>query len=328
VTAETNRALIHIGLHKTASTSLQQIWHDIPGVSLSHHFILKLTDLLRDAVEKDTGLDLAPLQQEQMFHTEAKTPDPFRIFTNECMSTFAWLRDPAPDRRALYFDALGDIFTQLEPNAHVLLVVREPRAWLLSMYKQYLHSGGTMSFRRYLLRHEDWLTGVLNIGSLVEVWRSRYGAGNVHILPYEMVRDDMPAFFETLHHRTGAPKPNLNTPPKRKNTSVTAKEGEFMRQANQFIELFMQSRALDDAGRGVLKQLLPLVNKTMRLEFEQYPDGRMARTANRLPFRTPGASPLPEGIRAFLESTYLPYLETETGPLEGYLESYRAALDT
>lgn len=321
------KSLIHIGLHKTASTSLQQIWNDMPDVSLSHRFILKLTEHLRNAVEKNIPLDLEPLQSEPMFHSQTKTEDGYAVFSNECMSIYNWLQEPDEKTTTTYFDALADIFMQLAPEASVLIVVREPNAWFKSMYMQYIHGGGGHAYEQYLESNSRFLIHTLRVERMVKTWGERYGADNIHILPYELIKDDLASFFDELYLITGMPVPDLTQAPQKKNISVTPQEGEFMRQAKIFMDLFMKCEALDDPSRRVLNQIIPLVTKTMRLEFEQHKSSIVAQTVNNLPISAELNAKLPEAIQNFLKQEFIPYLADQTGDLRGYLKDYEAKIN-
>ena len=100
-----------------------------------------------------------------------------------------------------------------------------------------------------------------------------------------------------------------------------------MRQAKIFMDLFMKCEALDDGSRGVLNQIIPLVTKTLRLEFEQHKSGQVAKAVNKLPIGIGLDIELPKTIQTVLKKEFVPYLAAQTHDLHGYLKSYTDRLD-
>ncbi|WP_262690394.1 sulfotransferase [Kordiimonas aestuarii] len=316
--------LIHLGLHKTASTSLQHTWQQMADVTVaSPTFIMRLLDVLHGTFNRDTALDLTPLKDEPMFPSTGDDPHRWRIFSSEAYSVFKWLKTPPADVAKRYFDRQLDVFTRLCPNAHVLIVVREPHAWIKSVYMQYVKTGGTLTYRRFLLVHGVDLRAMLSVDRLKAIWGNRYGSHRVHILPFELFRDAPARFFDELHSRIGVPKPPAAAADMAAhlNVSLSPREGEFLRQTNKLMALFMTSETLDQASRDILRKAAPVALRAARTELQDAEHSLLARSVNRL-VPAPDFGPLPDDMQDFIRDTFIPMLARETGDLCGVLDSY------
>ena len=314
--------LIHVGLHKTASTSLQHIWLKMANMApMSPTFAAGMLDLLHEAVASDTVINLSPLKDEPMFLNTGDDADKWQVFSTEALSVFKWLTTPPAEVARIYFDRQVDLFTRLCPNAHILIVVREPQAWVKSIYMQYLKTGGTLTFRRFLLVHGADLRFVLAVDRLKAAWASRYGGDRVHILPFELFRDDPSHFFAELHARTGIPRPPAALLTTHLNISLNAREGEFLRKTNEFMALLTKSESLDDASRAMLNKVKPVVAATLRSEIQHHKHSLLSRTASKLT-PAPAHGGLTADMQTFIRDRFIPMLAVETGDLCGYLENY------
>jgi len=77
------------------------------------------------------------------------------------------------------------------PNARILLVIREQRALLMSMYIQYLKYGGWHTIRRFVDPPSDgrlpcFAPSYLMYDRLISLYQDSFGKANVLVLPYEL----------------------------------------------------------------------------------------------------------------------------------------------
>jgi hypothetical protein len=97
----------------------------------------------------------------------------------------------------------------LFPGARVLIVIREQRQMLLSLYKQYVRGGGPGSLRRYLhprgaKRAPVFDFRYLEYDRIIGHYRERFGPGNVLVLSFESLCSDRLAFCSALLEFAGA----------------------------------------------------------------------------------------------------------------------------
>ncbi len=170
--------IIHIGTHKTGTTSLQSVLargaeallpHGIRylqrgrGDGFAHH---KLAWALRG--RRNTDMSVWDRLRAEL--AASKSP------TNLLSSEAFWLEDPAEVKRQL-----GD--TQ---DVRIVLYVRRQDKYLQSLYKQTVASGRKPDFAAWLAEMHvrgDYLSVVRN-------WAAQFGADAVTVLPYE--RDGRP----------------------------------------------------------------------------------------------------------------------------------------
>ena len=95
---------------------------------------------------------------------------------------------------------------ELFPNANVLIVTRGFRGAILSMYSQYVRTGGPLDFADFCAsieraipqREDGW-----DYGFLIGMYEKAFGEENVIVLPYELLRDDADSFTRALEQRLG-----------------------------------------------------------------------------------------------------------------------------
>jgi len=98
------------------------------------------------------------------------------------------------------------------PDASILMVLREQRSMILSSYRQFVHTGGTQSLRRYLEldqlpRKQSALLDLrhLEYDRLLGYYRQLFGADRVLALPYERMRGDPRGFVSAILEFAGSP---------------------------------------------------------------------------------------------------------------------------
>lgn len=127
------KVIIHIGLHKTGTTFLQNTVY--PNI------------LNADYYRGWDGLNkiVSGRKEYVIISDEKLSGDPF-------------------DKKVCYLDSFKYSITNLQkllPNAIILVTVREPKNWISSVYKQHIHQGGTLkpedffSLQTPFLRKED-----------------------------------------------------------------------------------------------------------------------------------------------------------------------------
>jgi hypothetical protein len=124
------------------------------------------------------------------------------------------------------------------PDARVLVVLREQRSMLVSLYKQYVKRGGAASFERYVsvppargplpaFRHD-----FLEYHHLIGHYQSLFGPTNILALTYELLRKDPAAFLGRLGDFLGVPATNAQA--RLENVSPSAFSLGLKRHANRY----------------------------------------------------------------------------------------------
>lgn len=191
----TARVFLHIGLHKTATTSLQQqLFPYIPNL----RYLGVQQPNMRQFIDRVTKQD--PIYFDPVAATgllDSEMVDKTVLLSAESFSgpPFSGERERGLDHRKSVVDNLHASF----PQAGVILVLRRQDGYAVSMYRQYLKFGGTQTMKRfYGLDDEGGFHGVFSLDRLNYLPYVRYlhelFSGRVQILLFEdFVRN--PDFF-------------------------------------------------------------------------------------------------------------------------------------
>ena len=199
--------LLHIGYHKTATTWLQTYLfrHEQAGLrtvgkSKDDHparLIVKARPLEFDA--EDFRAQFAPL----LAKVEGQGLLP--VVSNERLSGH-------PSSGGYDSKEIADRLAAVFPGAKVLIVVREQRSMIRSVYKQYVLSGGPCTFETYVETAVDPDARVptfdfrfFEYEHLIRYYRSRFGDDAVLVLPYEGFVNDPAGFVESIGQFAGRP---------------------------------------------------------------------------------------------------------------------------
>ena len=188
--------VIHIGLPKTGATYLQKWFAAHPQIAY-----------------RDGGF--AGFQSPHAIAAAAAIAPDRRV---RCRVTSAEvLSAPRPDAGGesaqVDYDRTGrasiaaeqartcEMLAEIFPSARILIVTRGFRAAILSGYSQFVRTGGCEDIAAMLgpgPRDYPW-----SYDRLIEMYRRAFGADNVLVLPFELLRDDPERFLRTLETRIG-----------------------------------------------------------------------------------------------------------------------------
>ncbi len=183
--------LIHVGYPKAGSTYLQRWFASHPQLAYVEGGIAGYRNVYEVAPEAASPRPAAPL---------------WRVTSTEGLIAPAkalgrWSAEPKYGGMAEVERACSSL-AELFPGATVLIVTRGFRSMILSSYSQYVRSGGTRSLEA-LMRHERGADHPWNYDAAIGHYRARFGAANVIVLPYELLRDSPADFVGALAARLG-----------------------------------------------------------------------------------------------------------------------------
>ncbi len=163
------KLLLHIGLHKTGSTFLQQLIFkkiskdynlksNLIDNSISNEILKKLS-LFKSNINCLSSLEKIDLQNG--------------IISDESLC--------APRSNPAYYEPLCNFnYKMFGPKAHVLIVIRKPSEFLRSIYLQNIHKGKMISIDQFFLNKVDF-DKKKNDKNII----SNYGAWNLEIFNYQ-----------------------------------------------------------------------------------------------------------------------------------------------
>lgn len=235
------RIVLHVGLHKTATSFLQErVFPQLPGVAFVHP--------LHYPQPSDGPIERFMLE---VFFRNAACIDLERHRT----AIHAWLAEVEQDTVLISSEAIvgwpienhsnlannSELLQSMFPNARVILVVRRQDKWVESAYAQLLKAGFSTSIERYV----NWNSGTgtfdpYNVGlyngpnvdardldwaGFDRHYRGRFGESAVLTLPFELFADDAPAFLNELYAFLGVdagPQPDTRERVNERWSDVTA----------------------------------------------------------------------------------------------------------
>lgn len=204
--------VVHIGLGKCLSTTLQGIWKGASNVQCVDVAALspKVTQLLITAQQEGKALPALDFEPPPMLGRDCT------VLTSEGM-TFSLLVDKPqhfgliPLRQAYMAKTFG-------PRARkVLMVVRNPFDWVRSAHAQYIKQGGCASRAAFFDSHRESCLHNLDLVRIVAQWREVNPA--LEILPMELYASDRAAFWCLYTQRLQVPVPTPDDTRDYQNTS-------------------------------------------------------------------------------------------------------------
>ncbi|GEM_PF-1607844 len=196
---------IHLGMMKTATTYMQQVWNTDPAYALSYRGNVAFVEQLREEVR---------LKRTQGYvQSEINTDSPYVegqkiVVSNEGFST-AFLNEPEYQTRIPDFIefASRNLGRLSDATSNILLVVREPLSWIRSIYNQSIKQGWSGNIQQFIDQQTQFLIHSFDVEYLVRSY-SRY-FDNILILPYEIMKNDESLFWEIISHTFDIDKPKV-----------------------------------------------------------------------------------------------------------------------
>ena len=257
---------IHLGLHKTASTFFQKKVYPIYKEFNYLHLRDKNTLAeFNQYVLRENDLFFSKEIAKNLFYKNTNTKQFASNRITLCEEQFSGFPLFDAYNRKSIFDRLNSIF----PNAKYILVLRNQRDFILSMYGEYLKKGGQETLSDFLSVNKTHLN--FSKGSYLQYYSyykyiiSKVGKDNIEIFYYEDMKSDPRAFFNTLQNYF-----NLSFDIKfdlikqKENVSFSTKEYEVERFFNRFCKSPYSPNHF--FKRKSFKYLKPLINYIIKNE--------------------------------------------------------------
>mgnify|MGYP003632450845 FL=1 len=192
--------LIHIGFHKTGSTWLQNIIFSDKArgfTSDTHEARHRLVERLvrPDVLDFDaTGERNYYRKYQEAAHSSGLD----LVLSHERLSGYP---SSGGHDRTIIAQRLKDMF----PNARILIVIREQKSLIRSMYSQHITDGGVEGLDRFLNvpepalgRKPSFSMQFYRFDRLIHHYQQLFGKTGVLVLPFEMLRSDGQKFADRI----------------------------------------------------------------------------------------------------------------------------------
>lgn len=185
--------LLHIGYVKSGSTYLQEWFASHPAMYYRPKAIAGFYDT-----------------ESFSFYAEVQKPmHQYYVLSSEDLSVWKSkgsiiniLKPPSFDYRH-YQAKLAKTLHSVFPQGKVLIVTRGYSTLLSSMYAEYLKGGGILTFDDMQRTFAKYFAAFLDYNHVVELYRKQFGAENVVVLPFEMLRDNPASFLKKIEDELG-----------------------------------------------------------------------------------------------------------------------------
>lgn len=182
-----SRHLIHIGYPKTGSTFLQKWFASHPRLAFRESGLAGFRDVYTLAHDIVTSGQPAirVTSSERLSSPNANQADGLEDYASKVAMR---------DMQAEVCRTLAAVFS----NAMILIVTRGFRGMILSSYSQYVRTGGEADLPGFFatLADHPW-----DYDAVIAMYVRAFGAENVIVMPYELLRDDSDAFLRELSAR-------------------------------------------------------------------------------------------------------------------------------
>lgn len=185
--------LLHIGYIKSGSTYLQKWFSAHPAMYYQPHSIAGFYNA------DDLG-----------FYAEKPTPiHECFVLSSEDLSVWksngsiTSITQPPDYNPKAYQEKMCATLKAVYPQGKVLIVTRGYTSIIASFYAEYLNGGGVLKFHELQKAFGGFLVQMLDYSYVVSIYRQTFGADNVIVLPFELLRDKPAEFLSLIETRLG-----------------------------------------------------------------------------------------------------------------------------
>ena len=316
---------VHIGMMKTASTYMQNLWLREESYSLiwkkNIEFIKQVEKVIKeDDLKKNIDLNIK---------LENHHKDQTVIISHEGYSTGFMNDINFQNRIPEFMDYSSRILGELSNS--LLIVVREPTSWIRSMYIQSIKQGWSGWAQDFIYKQLELLNYSLDLEFIYKCYNRYFD--NIFIVPFEILKEDENYFWKVISKNLDVPfvkqrmsKVNQSLDLKRVfmlsklnqmsavllNTLISSKEYKNMQEKNKLVNVYsnhgkwVHRRFIEYANEKELNHIYQLFNKP------KIPDDFLKFS-------------LPEKLLNTINTKYIKFLSEHID--EKYVELYKKEVD-
>ena len=196
--------LIHIGYVKTGSTWLQK--HLLKNNEIGFTYIAERGFLTHNLIKPYELYYDSDVVRE---HVERRLENCRRLSNVPVISHERLAGNPISGGydNVLIANRLHELF----PNARILIVIREQRRMMLSIYKEYINGGGASSLKKFIFPPDGakiplFCFEFFEFHKLIAYYQKLFSVKNVCVLPFELFSEDKERFCSKIIEFGGGKK--------------------------------------------------------------------------------------------------------------------------
>ena len=240
--------LVHIGYGKSGSTSVQSVFGnpnsgfascDSRFASCHDGSFIRHTHIVNKLVIHTHDFEFDPEQLRLIAHEMlgwARPAGLVPVISSERLAGH-WMSGGYDSR------VIADRIKAVWPEARILLIFREQKSMLSSIYRQYVKKGGGRTFKQLLMpdggghgRGPGFSLRHVKYDQLVQYYQEIFGADKILALPLELLRDEANSFFGKIFDFVGAnPKHNFQIPKPHLKIGIDAYKAGYKRLVNPIL---------------------------------------------------------------------------------------------
>ena len=194
-------AFTHIGMFKTATTYMQNLWLNNDNYTLSWQGNINFLRKFRNTVAQDENLNNLSIEIET---DRQRVEGKHLILSNEGFSGAYLNKLEYQTKGSKLISEISRVLGSLEvTNDNLLIVVREPLSWIKSAFIQSVKQGGHGSAQNFVNNQKEFLLNSLNLNHILSSY-SRY-FNNILVLPFELLKDDEDKLWQTISDEFNVP---------------------------------------------------------------------------------------------------------------------------
>lgn len=198
--------LLHVGLHKTGTTWLQDrvftnhaLGFDSPWGPMASPAIAEF--MLVDPL----AFDASAAKERLLPDIESSRAKGFiPVVSHEGLSS-------RPTQGMYYAPAVAERLKAVFPDARVVIGIREQTGMILSLYRQHVRTGGSNTLRQFIGTGKEEIGWAplcrlefFHYDRFVRLYQSHFGEDNVLILPLERLKESEDTYLRTLLEFAGS----------------------------------------------------------------------------------------------------------------------------
>lgn len=190
---------IHLGLHKTATTFFQKSFYPShPEFNYKHLRDKAVLAEFNQYLLRENELSYDINKAKTLFFKNIDTNDVISGILTLCEEQYSGFPLQNAYNRKIIFDRLHAFF----PNANYILVLRNQKEFIKSMYAEYLKKGGTANLQNFLTRNDSQISfakgSYLQYGAYYSYIKNNIPTNKIKILYFEDLKNQPTLFYKNL----------------------------------------------------------------------------------------------------------------------------------